>query len=130
MIVRICIVVAICLFLVGALSSCGGPKIVGTWEVFDEGKSVKFTFNEDGTGVVTNNDFGPELFKYKIDYAKKPIWLDVTPKDTTQAVKLIVEFETADKFRSASYIDSSKRPTSFSEKKRADIVTFTRFSKH
>ena len=130
MIVRICIAVLICLLFVGTLVSCGGPKIVGTWNTSKYGKSVEFTFNKDGTGVVKSTDSKPELFKYKIDYSKKPIWLDVAPKGESQTLKMIVKIRTPDKFQLAASGHGNKRPTSFSDKKRVDIITFTRSAKH
>lgn len=129
MVARVCAVL-VCMLMIGVLVSCGGPKIVGTWKATDEGDVVKFTFNDDGTGVVNNTDSKPEKFKYKIDYSKKPIWLDITPKGEPEVFKLIGEFKTADKIRLAAYVDDSKRPTKFADTEHVKTITFTRSSKH
>ncbi len=43
--------VALCVsVLVLALAACGSKKITGTWSAEEDGVTVTYTFNDDGTG--------------------------------------------------------------------------------
>jgi len=104
----ICIIFLISLVFSALANSTNEPSLIGAWESIENpNDEEKLTFHFDEQTLVVNRGRN-EPWKYKVDYSKQPIWVDIEKSDGTYYC--IVEFLDADSFR---MIGNTNRPVSF-----------------
>lgn len=100
---------------------------IGEWE---DGTSVAMRFSEDGTYVhLTMGPGAPvtQWGKYKIDYSKDPIRLDVLFNDNTARFAIVRFLGEDKKIMELAYTREGKdRPAGFGESPDVSSITMTR----
>jgi len=90
------------------------PPHIGEWAGVDSGgiKAV-IVFKENGIGMISFNSQVSD-FKYVVDYAKKPIWLDLiySREGKPYRAKLIVKFMDTNELKWRTFFNDT-RPTEF-----------------
>jgi len=96
------------------------PSLVGAWESHVGSTLIRFTFESDGTFVMSMEAVPVGQGTYLLNVSAAPMALDLVYDDGTTLLT-ILEFLDANTLRMENVNDLAPRPTAFS-----DYVTFSR----